>query len=84
MANANNITLLIRIIHNLQNKKHICLMNLGNGIILLISTSCTNVNSLAKGTNVNFYFFVFSNCGQFVFITQHKNLFFPYNCKATL
>lgn len=52
-----------------------CLMNLGNGITLLISTSCTNVNSLAKGTNVNFYFFVFSNYRQFVFIRQRKNLF---------
>lgn len=63
MANANYIILLIRMIYNLQNKKHMCLMNLGNGIISLIRTSCTNVNSLAKGTNVNFYFFVFSNYG---------------------
>lgn len=75
MANANTITSPIRMIHNLQNKKHTCLTKLGNGIILLISTSCTNVNSLTKGTNVNFYFFVFSNCGQFVFIRQRKNLF---------
>ena len=75
MANANNVILLIRKIYNLQNKKHMCLINLGNGIILLISTSCIDVNSLAKRTNVNFYFFVFSNCGQFVFIRQCKNLF---------
>ena len=75
MANANSVILLIRKIYNLQNKKHMCLMNLGNGIILLISTSCIDVNSLVKRTNVNFYFFVFSNCGQFVFIRQCENLF---------
>lgn len=75
IANANNIILLIRMIYNFQNKKHMCLMDSGNGIILLISISCMNVNSLAKWTNVNFYFFVFSNRRQFVFIRQCKTSF---------
>lgn len=50
-------------------------MDLGNGIIRLITISCASINSLAKKTNVNFYFFISSHCRQFVFIRQCKNLF---------
>lgn len=56
-------------------KKHMCLMDVGNGIIRLITISCASVNFLAKRTNVHFYFFISSHGRQFVFIRQCKNLF---------
>lgn len=75
MANADSFILLITTVYKSLNEEHKCLMDIGNGIIVLLIGGI-NVNTLARRTNVNFYSFVFPNCAQFVFIKQCKRPFF--------